>query len=119
MCPLGPNWMIWLNESGEMPNSETIIDWNMGVASDAPVQIRMFAEHYKLSDLQELLIREMAKARYEWAAYLYQNGYMKAAERYTDSAELLLDVSNGIGSAAENLEQAADYEEEAIENLRE
>jgi hypothetical protein len=115
--PLGPCWMLFLTESGTVPNIDKVIAINLKKAIDAPTEMRKFAEQTDNSDYTLFLILELGNARTKFGEYLIENKLTAAGEFYIQSGNLLIDMVTNREINTEKMLEAADLEESAIKLL--
>lgn len=116
--PLGPYWMIFLTESGNIPDIDGVIARNLEKAVNAPAEIRSFAEQPDDSEQTLFLLLELGNARTNFGEYLIDNGLVEAGEMYVQSGNLLTDIAINRKVDTEKILQAADLEESAIKLLQ-
>ncbi|MFH1524852.1 MAG: hypothetical protein ABIF04_07780 [Chloroflexota bacterium] len=112
--PVGPYWMLFLDQPGDIPQAEETVTWNMDTAQDAPLEIRKFAEDPGDSEFTRFMLHEMSKARTEFADYLERNGWPEAADCYRRSGQLLSESARQPNIDPATIEQIATQEEEAL-----
>ena len=108
---MGPCWMLFLGERGMAKTPEELVAWNKDIAARAPGDIRKAAERPNIMPL--IHCSEMGRARYEFGAFLKENGYEEAGEIFLQISKLFqgLDISpNQRG----DMERIADLQEEAL-----
>lgn len=115
--PRGPFWMIYLENNGEIPDFEFVIERNLQESVNAPGEIRSFSESPDSSEFTRFLLLELGNARKHFGEYLVRNGQVEAGEGYLQSGELLtaMALENNIQTSL--LNEAAEVEEGAVEIL--
>lgn len=111
---LGPYWMIYLSDMGTMKSLSEVISCNVELAKEAPSEIRKFATEPNSSDTTCFLLREIAKARIEFANFLEKNDMEQAASLYRESGNIFATISENGNVTASELNMIADKEEQAL-----
>jgi hypothetical protein len=112
--PMGPYWMLFLVEPGEIPEPELVVSWNAEEAEGAFEEIGKFADDPGGSEFAHFMLHEMAKARLEFADYLDRNGWADAGQHYRQSGLMLAELSTGEEMDPDSIEAIARQEEEAL-----
>lgn len=117
--PLGPYWMLFFSEPGDIPESTAVIEMNLENAKNAPSEIRSFAARADDSEFSLFLLLELANARLKFADYLEQNGRQEAAADYRTSGNLLIEMLMKRQADPAVLNEVATLEEAALVSLAE
>jgi len=117
--PLGPYWMFFFSEPGNIPKDTTVINLNLENAIGAPLEIRNFADSIDDSENALFLLLELANARLKFADYLERNGWLDAAENFRLSGNLFIEIVTDRKVDPTILNEIATLEEEALASLAE
>jgi hypothetical protein len=114
MPPVGPLWMAFLASPGKQPSAQQVVSWNADFSAETPEAFRLFAGSPG-KDMPTCFSQgELARAREEFSAYLESAGMAEAASFYQQSADLLTQGALAGGLNADQLNQIADLEEQAL-----
>jgi hypothetical protein len=108
---IGPYWMLFLGQRGTPKSADEVLSWNRSFAVDAPDEIRKAADNPNIDSL--LHCSNMYRERQEFGAFLKQNGYQEAGDRFIEAGELFKGLCSSSNQKADLL-RIADLQEQAL-----
>ncbi len=107
---LGPYWGLYLEKAGDRTSAQDVI--SMAKQSDAPAELRRFAEQGQIMDISCFKFNEFAESRLEFSKFLQENNN-PAANAYMELSELYPTIC-GSSNPQQTIRTIADKEEAAL-----